>query len=702
MNSTKLYLASTCIIFSLWSNHLAGQATYPTMLELAPETANEIEYKSQNGVHQLLTTGEDPHLETRPLKSQLSENHTILSFEYFCPKGVKQFQVFFGPPITEIHSAYKPNIDMAEGWVSYSSDLSNDMKDWGKPDDFLRLDFGRTKDVNIQIRNLQLREMTSREKEVAAKRNEKIAIDNAMHTNLQNYLNANYNSYVKQVIVNENNIRINGIAKTMKGVYLCEVPPYLDVTKPDTLIKVVPVKRLLFTESLERYITRNGIRYDRVLSKWILAQENVNGLQIISYARYPDKIRALYQLPDEKPISRKGIGGFSIGRPIGDLDDLDITSATVNIGLGQYMYLQPGPNRIEYSYNGKKYYFDKNKVDGFDRTFLAAAKRNIVVAVILLIDKIEKCPDREIGRLLQHPDMDPAGIYSMPNMTTPESVDCYAAALDFLASRYSRPDKKYGRIHHWIMHNEVDAGWQWTNMGEKTDLVFMDAYLKSMRMCYAVARNYNPHSEVFITLTHYWAWTSHPRFYPSKDLLDILLKYTRSEGDFQWAVAQHPYPESLFEPKTWLDKKAQFHMGTPLITFKNLKVLDQWIKSPEVLYMGSQKRTLWLSENGTNSKTYSEQDLKEQAAGFAYAWKVMKNLDGIDGFQWHNWMDNRHEGGLRIGLRRFPDDQDDPAGRKPVWYAYQAADTELENEVFAPYLEVIGIQNWSEISKFEK
>ena len=94
--------------------------------------------------------------------------------------------------------------------------------------------------------------------------------------------------------------------------------------------------------------------------------------------------------------------------------------------------------------------------------------------------------------------------------------------------------------------------------------------------------------------------------------------------------------------------------------------------------------------------------MKEQAAGFAYAWKVMKNLDGIDGFQWHNWMDNRHEGGLRIGLRRFPDDQDDPAGRKPVWYVYQAADTEQENEVFAPYLEVIGIQNWSEISKFEK
>ncbi|WP_226801818.1 DUF5722 domain-containing protein, partial [Alkalilimnicola sp. S0819] len=101
--------------------------------------------------------------------------------------------------------------------------------------------------------------------------------------------------------------------------------------------------------------------------------------------------------------------------------------------------------------------------------------------------KIEKSADPVIGKLLQHPDMDPAGIYSMPNMTNPASVNCYAAALDFLASRYSRPDAKYGRINHWIMHNEVDAGWVWTNMGDKPASVFMDAYVKSMRMCYAIA-----------------------------------------------------------------------------------------------------------------------------------------------------------------------------------------------------------------------
>ncbi len=138
-------------------------------------------------------------------------------------------------------------------------------------------------------------------------------------------------------------------------------------------------------------------------------------------------------------------------------------------------------------------------------------------------------------------------------------------------------------------------------------------------------------------------------------------------------------------------------MNTPMITFKNLEVLDKWIKQPENFYLSSQKRTVWLSENGTNSRSYSEQDLAEQAAGFAYAWKKMKKLDAIDAFQWHNWMDGRGEFGLRIGLRKYPDDENDPAGKKPVWYLYQAADTPNEDKIFEPYKQIIGIRDWAEV-----
>ncbi len=199
------------------------------------------------------------------------------------------------------------------------------------------------------------------------------------------------------------------------------------------------------------------------------------------------------------------------------------------------------------------------------------------------------------------------------------------------------------------------------------------------------------------SFTH--SWTEPVELYSSKELLTNLQKFSHAEGDFQWGIAYHPYPQDLNEPKTWNDTRATFSTESHLVTFKNLEVIDHWVKLAENKYRGTIKRTLWLSENGTNSRTYDEQDLKEQAAGFAYAWKKLSRLDGIDGIQWHNWIDNRHEFGLRIGLRKFPDDETDPGGAKPVWHAYKAAGTEDEDAVFDQYKSVIGINDWNEIMR---
>jgi len=104
-----------------------------------------------------------------------------------------------------------------------------------------------------------------------------------------------------------------------------------------------------------------------------------------------------------------------------------------------------------------------------------------------------------------------------------------------------------------------------------------------------------------------------------------------------------------------------------------------------------------LSENGFNSKDYSEKELTDQAAGMALAWKKIQPLSSIESWQYHNWIDNRHEGGLRIGLRKFPDEPGDPLGKKPIWHLYQALGTDREDEACAPYLPVIGIKSWEEI-----
>ncbi len=650
--------------------------------------------------YELITSGEDPYLSLAPLIKSNASDHVVFTFDYQSTKDISNLQIFLGAPVSEERSLKTATVPSAISWTTYSVDLGEYVKkfSWGNAGDFLRLDFGNESGVVIQIRNMQFRVRNAEEAALAKAREDQIAEDLLLESNIKKYLAASYTSHVTEVKVSASTVSIKGNYSGDGKFSLCEVAPYDQLTQITKFQNTTALSSPSFSVDLDRFVTRDGFKYDRALSKWAIAKTGASSDEIVSSARYADQIPASQNLQAQKPSGRKGLGGFAAERGFQtDLDDLHITSATVNIAFTEFMYLQPRSNAIAHTYGDKTYYFDQAKVGALDKTLQTTQSKNIVVAAIILVQKAAHCADPEIGRLLQHPNYTSDGIYTMPNMTTAESLNCYAAALDFLASRYCRSDNAYGRIHHWIMHNEVDAGLSWTNMGDKPMIVFMDTYIKSMRLCYNIARQYDAYSEVFASFTHSWTEPCEAKYYATKDMLKTMQDYCNAEGDFQWAVAYHPYPENLFEPKTWNDANATFSMSSALVTFKNLEVLDAWIKKPENKYKGTIKRTLWLSENGTNSKTYGDQDLKEQAAGFAYTWKKMKNLDGIDAFQWHNWIDNRAEDGLRIGLRRFPDDTTDPGGKKPVWYAYQAADTDQEERIFDPYKSIIGISNWSEI-----
>jgi len=663
---------------------------------------NDLELKVlDEGIYDIETKGKDPYLFTTALPSDLNKSNNRLSFEYFCPTGVDFIEVHFYPLKEELKPKITRDVGSTEGWVEFKIDLTEELENWGKKGDYLRLDFGAAPALKIQIRNLILRPQTAREGELEARKEEQKKQEAILENNLTSYLSKDYQNEVSNVLVTDDKIKLKGKIASGQELFIAEVSPYEHATELKSFEFLSPLLSdgNNFKMEIDRTIERHGFQQDRVLSKWMIVEKKGNSYLPVSHARYADSIVPKYTYPFVKPSTIKGLGGYSANRdaPVSDLDDLGITSATVNIWVTHFFRSGPSPKNMPFEYMGKTYYVDKEQIANYDKTLMTTVERDIEVSAILLVDKASKAKDPEIGRILQHPDCDPAGIYSMPNLTSPEGVQYYAAVLDFLADRYSRPDKKYGRLHHYIIHNEVDAGWVWTNAGDKTAWVFMDLYHKSMRMSHNIARKYNANSKVFISLTHYWNWTSNPRFYHSKELLEQLLEFSKAEGDFEWAIAQHPYPESLREPKTWLDKKVSFDFDTQLITFKNTEVLDAWVKQPEVLFNGKTKRIVYLSENGTNSPTYSEQDLKEQAAGMAYAMKKIKYLDGIDGFQYHNWQDNRREGGLRIGLRRFPDDEEDPTGIKPVWHVYQAFGTDKEDEVYDQYKKMIGIDSWDEI-----
>ena len=698
----KTILLAIVLLFHIKAAHAETELFSETSrIYLIQDNIHNVQLsESETGGYEVITTGLDPYIYTAPFRKKPDiTKKSVLAFEYFTVTPTNAVQIYFLPPEEEARSITGPGLGHSEGWITYTLDLSIHSEAWAHDWDRLRFDFCEQPDRTVRVRNIVLREPTERESEIAATREAREMAEAMLEKNLQTYLDTTYPCSIDVVTVDSETITISGTLGEISGnLFLAESPLYQHLTEQDSFqnMELLPVASS-FEISLQRFIPLEDGYYDRLFSRWLVVQKTEDGLEMLSHARYTDTIEPKYDLPKETPRSKKGLNAFRIGRgPVSDLDELDITSATTNILL-HFMRKGPGDGRIPFEFNGKTYYADEQEISRIDSTLQETAERDIIVSVVILVPKANGFADREIGNILQHPDCDPAGIYSMANVTTAEGLEYYAAALDFLAQRYTRPDKKYGRIHHWIVHNEVDAGWVWTNAGEKTPLLYMDQYHKSMRIAHLVGRKYSAHMLTFISLTHHWNWTVDPKFYHSSDLLDILLKYSDVEGDFRWAVAQHPYPQSLYNPRTWEDEKVDFTLETPLITYKNIEVLAAWARQPYTFYRGEEMRVIHLSEQGLNSVDYSEESLLDQAAGMAFAWKKFKVLPEIEVFQYHSWVDNRGEGGLRLGLRKFRDYDDDPFGKKPIWYLYQALGTTDEDAACAFALEHIGIDSWDDV-----
>lgn len=500
-----------------------------------------------------------------------------------------------------------------------------------------------------------------------------------MAANIKDYLAKDYPSKVTNVQVTSDKVIIKGNCGGSGTYLLAEITPWQDVTELEKYPYTQDLSGGGFTVTVDRIVpNREGIRYDKVFSKWAVVKVDGDRQTLDSHARYADDV-----VPKKSPAAlplrnKKGFGAGDIDLYFSDCKEMNVGSITMNVVLNDYITGEGSG----YSYGGQNYSLGAFK-DYVDRVTRRAGEMDLVVSAIILCqtNSIFKDPENKGGN------------YTMPNLTTAKAFNLYAAALEHMASTHCTPGN---RISHWIMHNEVDFANEWTNMGDQPMMRYLDRYIKSMRICHNIVRQYDQNASVLGSYTHCWA-KADGSFAP-KMMLEKTVEYSSAEGDFRWGVAYHPYPQNLTNPSFWIDDtQATYSLNSKYVTFKNLEVIDAWIRQKENFYKGKTKRVLFLSEQGTNSPSYSESDLALQAAGGAWAWKKVSKLDGIDAIQWHNWADNKAEGGLRIGLRTFAEGSVSDLTPKPVWYVWKAAGTAEEDSVFDQYKTTLGISDWDSI-----
>ncbi|MBC7591277.1 MAG: hypothetical protein H7226_09595 [Salinibacterium sp.] len=397
-----------------------------------------------------------------------------------------------------------------------------------------------------------------------------------------------------------------------------------------------------------------------------------------------------------------------------DAESLGVQHAGINVDLADIMRnARTSDDDIVFLSGGREYFFDPAAVSGLDIQIKALSDNGTLVNLIVLVYRHDSDPT-SAANILIHPDAsrEPgAGPVFGFNTVTDEGIRYTTAAMEFIASRWSQPDEEFGKAVGFIVGNEVDAQWVWSNSGEKTLDQFLNDYSRALRIMSLASRNFDKNARTYTSLTH--AWTvgagANPdeavptRFYDAKDVIDKLNSISKATGDFPWFVAYHPYPADLFKPDFWNDRAAIDDVGTELITFKNIQVLPRYLAHEDLLYKGEPRRII-LSEQGCNTPgagdNLSLDAEKLQAACYAYAYYKVRFLPSIDSFILHRHVDHRVEGGLNLGLwaaDHTVDSPSAPARQKYIYDVFKYIDTDRSLEVTDFAKEIIGIGDWADV-----
>ncbi|MEC5125753.1 DUF5722 domain-containing protein [Verrucomicrobiales bacterium BCK34] len=617
------------------------------------------------GVTELTINGPGPHFWSGPVRTDFDpDKHTVLSFEYFSPSGMKNISLKYRQTDGGMTQADVKELPLAETWQPFALDISEGNPAPPQGDPKMRFHFSLSGKVgdSFQIRNVKVRPPTEEEKILKATKveRERATADDA-EAYLQ-YLRDWYPNGITSVVIEENQIRISG--KAEESVSLVE----LRVNEAShSVASEAPLATELKGEfkTVVKRFSPDG-KVDRALSRWRLDKPDGKPA---SLCRWGDSVAEgiARDLPELKATHQKGLGGVPhIGGTNHEIFDLGIAHATMNIVLNAMISETRRPGLTPFPFEGKTYFINPQFMAGKIATIKNLCEKDVIVTCILLVGN-------QKGQTMTHPEAEIRGTFAMPNLATEAGAQLYRAAIHYLAETFSKPE---ARVSNWVIHNEIDQAGTWTNMGDQPLARYLETYVRSMRTVFTTTRLFDPHARTFISLTHHWTKPSLGKgAYTVREMVELFSEITKAEGDFEWGVAYHPYPRNLRDPDTWDDEDVTRDFDTPYITPKNMEVLPAFLAQDRFRFRGEEERAILFSEQGFNSPTLSEEDQKRQAAGLLYAFRKLPHLKTVEAYHLHRYQDMPdQEGGLRVGII------DEHGNHKLGWDVYKAIGTGRESE----------------------
>jgi len=346
-------------------------------------------------------------------------------------------------------------------YKNYSVNIRNYTNQWNKTFTSFRFDLGKKNAQELSFKNIYLK----KEIDYTSFNKNKDAVE---------YAQKNFLNNIVSVKVNADKIIISGNIQGNTNMYVSELPVYMDVqSRYTTISNAIALNSKTFEISVPRFAKINDTMYDRIYSRWIIASKVKGAFIPESYAHYADDIYAAAKqyLPEEKPQNKKGLAGFvAAANTVPELDSLQIKNVTVNIAVTGLVSI--APTQYGFQFNDATYYFNPQMVANLDKTLQSCSAHDVLASAIILISRKA---DDSIKNFLFLP-VSNNGVYSLANISSVTGLNYFAAAIAFLADRYSKPGKKFGRINNWIIHNEVDEGFYWANAGNAKMQYYTELY----------------------------------------------------------------------------------------------------------------------------------------------------------------------------------------------------------------------------------
>lgn len=304
--------------------------------------------------------------------------------------------------------------------------------------------------------------------------------------------------------------------------------------------------------------------------------------------------------------------------------------------------------------NGNTYYYKNSggtqNVGRLDNVINKNAENGIATTLIITFkpdsDKLEgliPAAAKETGR---------TGLVAF-DTSTAEGAGDLIALYEWIASTYGN------KLDAIVLGNEIDFPNVWNynydfeNNGMPDIEDYVEEYYRTLRLATLAVSRYVDDLPVLVPFTHYWSTHGNDEMpaelynvdaeysYATKDILDVLFEKTNSQGNFYWGIAPHPYAASLLTSDpigfdSLYPELVTGELDSPLLTFENLEVLDEYLHQEDKLY-NNEVRPVFLTESGieandgdhTQGNDADEEQQKKQAASIAYIYYKASLLDSI-------------------------------------------------------------------------